>query len=110
MKTYRWQVIHHKNCISREVGLKKKNKKKNKKQNESKTSLAPTCGVIILNNDEENRKQEICTVCTSFSCINSLYNQAQPVSLDVTPRKQDFEHECQSNIVPSKCAHTHREN
>ena len=53
--------------MSREVGFKKYNYEKI----ESKTSLAPTCGVIILGNDDKNRKQEICIVCTTFSCNSS---------------------------------------
>ena len=60
---YWWQVIHHKSFMSREVGFKKNNYEKI----ESKTSLAPTCGVIILDNDDKNRKQEIRNVCTTFS-------------------------------------------
>ena len=49
--------------MSREV-----NKVSKKITKKTKLSLAPTCGVIILDNDDKNRKQEIRNVCTTFSC------------------------------------------
>ena len=40
--------------MSREVGLKI-----TKEKNESKTFKDPTCGVIIIGNDDKNRKRNL---------------------------------------------------
>lgn len=90
--------------MSREV-----NKVSKKITKKTKLSLAPTCGVIILDNDDKNRKQEICNVCTIFPAILKLFVLSTKACITgCVPKQTGFQTQNARLAIPSKCAHAGR--
>ena len=66
---------------------------------------APACGVIILDNDEENRKKGTRIVFTYFFLHKQLVQSGTSCIIRCVPKQKGFQTQNAKVTIPSKSAH-----